>query len=370
MRRLRRMFVSFMVLSLSLSFWVSPTQATQNVCPDFVLVGARGSGEKTPHQTPSKSGEYIDSSAPSQIRSYNSWLGKTVGSLYTELITMKDTPFVPFNPENTNTKISGKRSIAWLSYGVYNTQTIYPAVGVPNFLNRDETRDYIGEVVISNKGLLEISLREYSARCPNSKFFLAGYSQGAAIVRLSVNELSSTDDADVIQRILGVILIADPLLSPKDKRLPVGSDSRWTDTKSTCGAVRLIASFSLECAFSQKSLAGNLFIKSIQKFLPLVECVTYSGCENSLAVDVSLAKEAKLDSTSDISKKTGISHIVSVCYVGDAVCSLLGERSKLAWAGILIKDPGKIHSEEYKKPTTSSAIARWIEKRVPPKTTK
>jgi hypothetical protein len=114
------MFISLMVLSLSLSFWVSPTQATQNVCPDFVLVGARGSGEKTPHQTPSKSGEYIDSSAPSQIRSYNSWLGKTVGSLYTELITMKNTPFVPFNPENTNTKISGKRSIAWLSYGVYN----------------------------------------------------------------------------------------------------------------------------------------------------------------------------------------------------------------------------------------------------------
>ena len=236
MRKLRIVSISIVFLLLSMGFLVSPTQADQNVCPDLVLVGARGSGEKTPHQISSNAGKYIDQNSVSEIRNYKAWLGQTIGSIYMELITMKDTPFVPFNPENANQNIPGKTSIAWLSYGVFPGQTLYPAVGLPNPNNREETRAYIGEVVIVNKGLLDNSLREYSTRCPNSKFFLAGYSQGAAIIRLSVNELSPTSDADILKKILGIILIADPLLSPKDKRLAVGSNSRWTDPTASCGA--------------------------------------------------------------------------------------------------------------------------------------
>ena len=361
------MTISIVVLSLSTGFLVSPSQADQNLCPDIVLVGARGSGEQTPHQK----GVSVDSSSPSQIRNYTDWMGQTIGSLYTKLITMKNTQFIPFNPENSGQNTAGKSSVAWLSYGVSKNQTNYPAVGLPKFSelgNRAKTRDYLGEVVISNSGLLRNPLREYIGRCPNSKFFLAGYSQGATIIRLSVNQLSPTEDADILEKILGVILIADPLLSPNDKRLAVGSDSRWTDTTSSCGALRLLVTFAPNCSFTQESAAINIILKSFLGYWSLSACRLKSGCANSVAVDVELAKVAKPDSTSDISRKTGVKEIVSVCYVGDAVCSPLGQRSNFAWGKTLINTPLEIHTEEYKKVPAVSAIAQWIEKRVPTKT--
>jgi len=363
------MFISVMVFSLSVGSWVNPTQASPNVCPDFVLVGARGSGEETPHQLLSNKGKNIDSNSPSQISSYKAWMGQTIGLLYQELITMTDTPFVPFNPENTNQKIPGKSSIAWLSYGVFNYQTLYLALGTPNPFNRKKTRDYTGEVTEVNIGLLKTALRSYSDRCPNSKFFLAGYSQGAAIIRLAVDQLSPTDDADILKRILGVVLIADPLLSPRDKRLAVSSDGRWTGTISSCGVLRLFRTFFAECSVTEESEVVNIAIKTAS-LSSIFLCITQRGCDNSIAVDVELLKAVKFDSTLDISSKTGVKEIVSVCYVGDIVCSPLGQRSKTAWANIVIKTPIEIHSAEYKKPSTSSAIARWIEKRMPPKTIK
>lgn len=372
MQKLRLMNISTIVFSLTLSFWVSPTQASQNICPDLVLVGARGSGEKTPHQLPSNAGKYIDSSSLSEIKSYKAWLGQTIGSVYTELITMKNTPFVPFNPEDLNQKNLGKTSIAWLSYGVNVDKTNYPAAEVPtNFFKREETRKYLGEVTISNLGLLKISLREHSGRCPNSKFFLIGYSQGAAIMRLAVSGLSPTEDLDVIQKIAGVVLIADPLLSPKDKRLAVDKDVRWTGTIASCGSLRLLATTSPECYFSPESAILSLVIKSIQGNYILYECVKKGGCENSSAVDINLANIVKpAFTTQEISSNTGVKEIVSVCFVGDIVCSVFGKRSNKAWAANLVNDPFEIHTGSYKKLSASASIARWVEKRVPPTTVK
>ena len=360
-----QVFLSITTLMLSLVFSTSPSRGNQEFCPDFVLVGARGSGEKTPHQLLSNKGKYIDASSQSEIKSYKAWLGETIGSLYTELITMKGTPFVPFNPENRNQKNINKKSLAWLSYGVVKNETLYPASGLPKFTNRDETRAYLGEVTTANIGLLEISLRDYSKKCPNTRYFLVGYSQGAAIIRLSVANLSQIDDKDLIQRVSGVVLIADPLLSPRDSRLEVGRDSRWTGTTTSCGVLRLLAGVSLECSISLEGTIGQLIFNSLKGYWTLGECAVKSGCENSFAVDAELAKIINpAFSTSEIANNTGVNNIISVCYVGDVVCSLLGERSKQAWATILTNNPGKIHSNEYKKPSTSAAIARWLERRI------
>ena len=366
------MSISIVVFSLSIGVLVSPTQAVENVCPDLVLVGARGSGEKTPHQLSSNVGKYIDQNSVSEIRNYKAWLGQTIGSLYTELITMKDTPFVPFNPENTNQNIPGKMSIAWLSYGVFPGKTLYPAAKVPSsFKNREETRNYLGEVTTNNLAFLATSLREYSGRCPNSKFFLVGYSQGAAIIRLAVSKLSPTNDLDVIQKIVGVVLIADPLLSPKDERLSVGNDRRWTGTIYSCGALRLLATPSPECYFSADSVILSVLGKSLEGYYILYECVKKKGCENSWAVDVNLAQVVKpAFTTHEISKNVGVNQIVSVCYVGDIVCSPFGQVLDLSWQYPSKINPGKIHTDSYKELSTATAIAQWIEKRVPPKTVK
>jgi hypothetical protein len=368
MRNFRLGCISIIVCSLSLGFWVSPTQASQNFCPDLVLVGARGSGERTPHQLPSNAGKYIDVNSPAQVRSYKAWLGQTIGSVYTELITMKNTPFVPFNPENTNQKALGKTSISWISYGVFVDKTIYPAAEVPtNFFKREETRKYLGEVTTENTGLLKVSLREHSSRCPNSKFLLVGYSQGAAIIRLAVSNLSPTADLDITQKIAGVVLIADPLLSPKDDRLAVDKDARWTGTTASCGSLRLLATTTPECFFSPESAIISFVLKAIQGNYILYECVKKGGCENSSAVDVNLAAIVKpAFTTPEISRNTGVKEILSVCYVGDLVCSVFGKRNNLAWASTSVNNPVKIHTDYYKKSSVSASIARWIEKRVPP----
>lgn len=372
MRKLRVVSISIVFLLLSMGFLVSPTQADQNVCPDLVLVGARGSGEKTPHQISSNAGKYIDQNSVSEIRNYKAWLGQTIGSLYLELITMKDTPFVPFNPENANQNIPGKTSIAWLSYGVFPGKTLYPAANVPtSFKNRAETRNYLGEVTTNNLSFLATSVREYSDRCPNSKFFLVGYSQGAAIIRLAVSNLSPTNDSDVIQKIAGVVLIADPLLSPKDERLAVGNDARSTGTIASCGALRLLAAPSPECYFSADSVILSLLGKSLEGYYILYECVKKKGCENSWAVDVNLAQVVKpAFTTQEISKNVGVNGIISVCYVGDIVCSPFGQVNDLRWQYPSKSNPGKIHTDSYKTSPTPTAIAQWIVKRVPPKTAK
>ena len=371
MRKLQLVCISIIVFSLSLSFWVSPSQASQNVCPDLVLVGARGSGEKTPHQLPSNAGKYIDPNSLSERESYTAWMGQTVGSVYKSLITMENTPFVSFNPENANQNVSGKTSIAWLSYGVFPGKTLYSAAEVPtSFKKREETRNYLGEVTTVNLGFLETSLREYSGRCPKSKFFLVGYSQGAAIIRLAVSNLSPTDDLDVIQKIAGVVLIADPLLSPKDERLAVNKDARWTGTIASCGALRLFATSSPECYFSAESVILRLLVKSLEGYYTLYECAK-KGCDNSWAVDINLAKVVKpAFTTTEISRNTGVKEIKSVCYVGDFVCSPFGKVSDVPWQYSSKNKPGEIHTDFYKKSSTSTSIARWIEKKLPPTTVK
>ena len=369
MKQSRLVTISIVVLSLSTGFLVSPSQADQNLCPDYVLVGARGSSEKTPHQLPSNAGVYIDPNSLSEIGNYKAWLGQTIASLFANLVR-KDGPFVSFNPENTNQNIPGKTSLAWLSYGVFPGKTLYPAAKVPtSFNNRKETRDYLGEVTTENLGFLKTSLREYSGRCPNSKFFLVGYSQGATIIRLAVSKLSPAIDSDVIQKIAGVVLIADPLLSPKDLRLAVNKDARWTGTVASCGALRLLATISPECYFSPESAFLNLLGKSLEGYYMLYECVKKQGCENSWAVDVNLAKLVKpAFTTAEIFKNTGVKEIISVCYVGDLVCSPFGKVSNLPWEYPSKNKPGEIHTDFYKETSTSYAIAQWIEKRVPQKT--
>ena len=87
----------------------------------------------------------------------------------------------------------------------------YKALGVPiNILSSRADLDRFLENLISNGAeSLDSRFKEYAKSCPDSKFIIAGYSQGAFAVNQFMNQLEKYNTSST-EKILGVILLANP----------------------------------------------------------------------------------------------------------------------------------------------------------------
>lgn len=289
-------------------------------------------------------------------------MGETLGGLFEKI--MSNGGYRLFNPADS---AQNGKSITWLSYGVINNSTIYPAVGVPTGTNG--LSNYLGEVVASNNSLLKETVQPYTSTCPNAKFIIAGYSQGAAIVRLAVEKLSAKSDVNFIKNIQSVVFVADPLMTVSDSRLAIDSnEKRWSLQQDACGIARIIVTGS-GCI----SIASQVILKSIEGWLGVGTCLQNlrDKTKDCTAVGIlSLRTWVKSPkSTEDLSKITGIpsKRFINVCYNGDLVCAPLGDRGKpqsnLNKLSDLISDGMKYHSS-YKAENIQDVISKWILKNI------
>lgn len=329
----------------------TPKPANTFTCPDYLFVGARGSGEQTPHQKGQKNRDPY--SAKEQGLPLE-WMGRTVGSMFQALAVDKDRTLAVLGSSNP----SKKKTVAWLSYGVGNNLTSYPAIGVPSISKfGSEIQNYTAEVSILNVGLLKTTVLPYSNNCPNTQYIMAGYSQGAAILRLAIAKLDPVPDAEFLRKIAGVILIADPLLSPSDPRLSVSGDG-WTENRNTCGVVRLIATEDLGCFTTSNTAKLKIISRSFEALFSL-SCAIPPNKEGSLCTSAQISTlryfVGKAESSAEIAQRQGIKNIVSVCFTGDIVCAPLGERDWKSW-----QNPFSIHTEYYRDNKVGKAIVSWL----------
>jgi len=144
------------------------------LCTKYIFIGMRGSGEKYDGDP-----------------KYPLGIGKTLTNL--------------FNEVKTHPTINGEISVD----GVPE----YPAMGVPNF--QDIRKGYLPEFVHEtvNQSTIHLTKRfgDIKKKCPNAKFILAGYSQGAYGVNDFINILERGYSRDELRaEIAGVFLIANP----------------------------------------------------------------------------------------------------------------------------------------------------------------
>ncbi len=320
-------------------------------CPDYLFVGARGSGEQTPHQKGQKNRDPY--SAKEQGLPVE-WMGRTVGTMFQTLAVDKDRALAILGTSNP----SKKKTVAWLSYGVGKNLTSYPAIDVPSIGKfGSEIQNYTAEVSILNVGLLKTTVLPYASNCPNTQYILAGYSQGAAILRLAIARLDPVADAEFLKKIKSVILIADPLLSPSDPRLPVAGNG-WTENRNTCGVVRVIATDDLGCYSTTSTAKLKIVSKSFEVLFSL-SCAIPPNKEGSLCTSAQIRTVkyfiGKGESSAEIGQRQGIRNIISVCFTGDIVCAPLGERDWKSW-----QNPFSIHTDYYRDSNVRKAIVSWL----------
>lgn len=243
-------------------------------------------------------------------------------------------------------------------------------MGVPN--NYGGLGSYLGEISTANGTLLDDSLNNFS-NCPKSKLILAGYSQGAAIMRLAISRLNPSTNAALISRIAAVVLVADPLLSPKDPRLNMtsASDSRWVRNIDACGVARVMLPLEAACISSSQGIKFKAITKAIEGWGSLIAGCFNDNSKTCLSAEVIALKNTinPAYSTVEISNMTGIKNIISICYTGDAVCAPAGDRSTVDWAKSIINInlkvvPFDIHSNYYKDVTVNAYTSKWIQSKV------
>ena len=147
------------------------------LCSRYIFIGMRGSGEKY-QVDPNYQADPLG-------------IGKTLTNL--------------FNEVKTHPTINGEISVD----GVPE----YRAVGVPNLGSfiKPELPEFLNETV--NQTTMHLSKRfsDIKKMCPDAKFVLAGYSQGAYGVNEFINFLERKNSKDELQALFaGVFLIANP----------------------------------------------------------------------------------------------------------------------------------------------------------------
>jgi hypothetical protein len=154
--------------------WVRLEDSGAINCSNVVFIGARGSGE-----------QYLTSSFG---------MGRTVKAVY----------------DNVAAQVPGLQ--AW---GVI--YDAIPAVSIPDFPS-----DVQKSVEIGRETTNAFMSRQLAA-CPNQKFLLVGYSQGAMVVADVINGLN----ANTASHVVGVGMLGDPLFNPKLKEDAGDYDKRY-----------------------------------------------------------------------------------------------------------------------------------------------
>ena len=209
-------FVFLLVSHFSYSADAAPTatptsSASALTCKKYVFIGMRGSGEKfTANGT-------VDQQ-----------LGPELASLYAKLETI--------DPFKNNIEFNGVSN--------------YQAMGVAL------SKEYIKQVRTVATAVLKEEI-DYMASCPvETQFILAGYSQGAYAAHW-VAAYIDKNRPDFSNRILGVILLADPgkpVTGIFDFSTSVITEKRLTEITKTCDLIASMSDKVLKLSLALKRL--------------------------------------------------------------------------------------------------------------------
>ena len=191
------------------SEWAHPLirlRVDQLQCKEFVLIGARGSGENDFRFTGSETWRlYRDAKV--------GLLGGPVGELFKSMAR--------------STTFRGQIE----AYGIR-----YAALSVPGLTDVAGWRDYM---VTAERGRREVikAAQRIAEKCPTSRLILAGYSQGAWIVGATIR-VADSEGMLFRDRVAALVLMADPMGVRSGEHLinPQG-DTGWTawDTYKNVG---------------------------------------------------------------------------------------------------------------------------------------
>ncbi len=159
-------------------------------CPDVHWMGAAGSGERTEYEV-----------------AQNEGMGAIVYQSYQALAQQLAQEGRTITAEAVN----------------------YPAKDVPVDAGVGDWMDYMGSVDVGTAAL-GAQYADFTARCPESKVVLAGYSQGAMVVHRNLPAIGANPNLSA------ALLIADGDRHPDDTTVNIGTAS--TDPEKTGGAAQ------------------------------------------------------------------------------------------------------------------------------------
>ncbi|RAX16739.1 cutinase family protein [Pseudarthrobacter sp. AG30] len=184
-----------------------PTVGT--ACPSVVFIGARGSGERDAYNVKDAAGKTIRK---------DSGLGPELDAVYDQMsgyLTARNVSvkslFVVYPASNVNVLFLSKKEqtvlAALLLTGPSAGLAVFAASYVVNHVNV-----YLASIDEGVKSATD-ELTTEAAQCPNARFVLGGYSQGALVMHELLLRLSDKNDASsqgLLGRITATVLIADP----------------------------------------------------------------------------------------------------------------------------------------------------------------
>lgn len=159
-------------------------------CPDVHWMGAAGSGERTEYDIATNAG-----------------MGEIVYQSYEVL----------------------RQQLAEEGRTMTAEAVNYPAKDVPDDAGIGDWLDYMGSVDVGTAAL-GAQYADFTARCPESKVVLAGYSQGAMVVHRNLTAIGANPN------LAAALLIADGDRHPDDTTVNIGTAS--TDPEKTGGAAQ------------------------------------------------------------------------------------------------------------------------------------
>lgn len=138
----------------------------------------------------------------------------------------------------------------------YDPIKAYRATGIPGYSNNvwQDTRKFLNSLKSNATASLMSTFVSYANDCPESRFIIAGFSQGAYAAHYMITELER-NEPQKLDQILGVILLANPanpkqgIVSYFERNRPNSRSSRNSSTaliSSLCNALKL-TSFGKGC---------------------------------------------------------------------------------------------------------------------------
>ncbi len=189
---------------------VTPAAVTAATCPSVIFIGARGSGEKDAYTI-------IDPTTGKKKR-VQSGLGPELDGLYDQMAAdlknkLSVRPlFVVYTAASVDVlKLSAKEQsvlAGLVGLGSVPGLAAFAASYVINHLNKK----YLASIDEGIKSATDELMTE-ATQCPNARFVLGGYSQGALVIHQLLLNLSDKNDAAsqaLLRRITATALIADP----------------------------------------------------------------------------------------------------------------------------------------------------------------
>ncbi len=124
----------------------------------------------------------------------------------------------------------------------YDPIEAYRAIGIPGYSNDvwKDTAKFLNSLKTDATNSLMSTFISYANDCPESKFIVAGFSQGAYAAHYLITELEKSEPQK-LRKILGVVLLANPA-NPKQGIISYFDRNRSNSTNSRNSSVTLLSS--------------------------------------------------------------------------------------------------------------------------------